>query len=345
MSDISYAVLTRAKAKYGKRLREKDYKSLLACTSVAEVMTYLKSNTHYIKAFGEANERGIRRGLFENLLKQYITNQMDLLSSYELSVGASFSKFIAQKNEIEEIVRFLTLLNNQEDKYEAKFSFTVPRHMAKNTSIDLNTLSEAKTYTDFLEAVKGTRYEKLLASYNIKDGDAIPITEIENKLYLMLYDGLNEAILTTDQSERFELRDMFNVVVDYENFVRIVRLKKYYKTDASVIRSLLIPYGSLSEKTINMMVNAENSEEVYGIMLRTKNGKMINKINYTHTGELPLRTRFRKANHNMYFSDSPATVIFSYYLLCEIELHNLVCIIEGARYNVSRDKIEPLLIY
>ena len=73
MSEVSYAVLTRAKAKYGKRLKENDYKNLLECDSIAEVMTYLKSNTHYSKAFGEANERDIHRGLFEFLLRQYIT--------------------------------------------------------------------------------------------------------------------------------------------------------------------------------------------------------------------------------------------------------------------------------
>ena len=55
MSDTSYAVLTRAKAKFGKRLTEKDYKSLLDCEHVADVMTYLKSNTRYSEAFGEAS--------------------------------------------------------------------------------------------------------------------------------------------------------------------------------------------------------------------------------------------------------------------------------------------------
>jgi V/A-type H+-transporting ATPase subunit C len=72
--DTSYAVYTRAKAKYGKRLKEKDYKALLNCRSVPDVMAYLKSNTHYIDAFGEANERGMRRGLFESLLRQYQIN-------------------------------------------------------------------------------------------------------------------------------------------------------------------------------------------------------------------------------------------------------------------------------
>ena len=41
----SNAVLSKARAMYGKRLTEKDYAGLLACTSVPEVLSYLKSHT------------------------------------------------------------------------------------------------------------------------------------------------------------------------------------------------------------------------------------------------------------------------------------------------------------
>ena len=62
MSNTSFAVLTKAKAKFGKRLTEKDYTSLLACQSVAEVMSYLKSYTHYSAALRDINERDVHRG-------------------------------------------------------------------------------------------------------------------------------------------------------------------------------------------------------------------------------------------------------------------------------------------
>lgn len=50
MSKTSFAVLTKARSKFGNRLTEKDYQSLLACQSVGEIMSYLKNNTHYSKA-------------------------------------------------------------------------------------------------------------------------------------------------------------------------------------------------------------------------------------------------------------------------------------------------------
>lgn len=42
MSKTSFAVLTKARSKFGNRLTEKDYQSLLACQSVGEIMSYLK---------------------------------------------------------------------------------------------------------------------------------------------------------------------------------------------------------------------------------------------------------------------------------------------------------------
>ena len=52
----SYAVLAKARAKYGRFLNDRDYASILACQSVAEVMIYLKSHTHFASVLNEVNE-------------------------------------------------------------------------------------------------------------------------------------------------------------------------------------------------------------------------------------------------------------------------------------------------
>jgi V/A-type H+/Na+-transporting ATPase subunit C len=70
MSKTSFAVLTKARSKFGNRLTEKDYQSLLACQSVGEIMSYLKNNTHYSKALTDVSEREIHRGRLEALLRQ-----------------------------------------------------------------------------------------------------------------------------------------------------------------------------------------------------------------------------------------------------------------------------------
>ena len=339
MTDTSYAVLARAKAKYGKRLKENDYKALLNCESVSDVMSYLKSNTHYINAFGEANERGMRRGLFESLLRQYQINEFDILCQYELSVGEDVSKYVAHKTEINEIIRILTMLNSKEKR---QYNFTVPRHIAKKTSINLNALAKVETFEQFLEK---TPYGKLLAKYNSAEYKQIPITEIESELYTMLYIELYKAIDNSGEAESKDLKAFLDSIVDYRNFLNIIRIKKYYDADNQVVKSHIIPFGSLKPSVIDRMCNAETSQQVYDIMAETRTGKLVDKIEYDNLDELEIKVKYKKARHNMYYSDSSSTVMISYIVLCEIELHNLVCIIEGARYNVDKSIIEPLLVY
>lgn len=340
---MSYAAYTRARAKYGKRLRDKDYESLLNCESVPDVMAYLKSNTRFIDAFGEANERGMRRGLFESLLRQYYINEIDTICRYELSVGDYVSKYVAHKTEINEIIRILTVLNSKEKR---EFNFTVPAHIAKRTSIDLNALAETKTFEQFVEAAKKTPYEKILQKYNTPEyNKQIPITKIESELYTQLYVELYKMIDKTNEQERHDLKTFLDATIDFRNLLNIIRIKKHYQTDNKTVKSHIIPFGSLKPEVIDEMCNAETLEQVYDIMAETKTGKLIDKVDYDYVDELEIKVKYKQAKHNMYYSESSSTVMISYIMLCEIELHNLICITEGARYRVDKDVIEALLVY
>lgn len=342
MSGVSYAVLTRAKAKYGKRLKEKDYKSLVECESVAEVMSYLKTNTHYINAFGEANERDIHRDLFEHLLQQYLTQEFDTISRYDLSAGENFSKFVASKTEINEIIRFLTLLNAKNIKH---FNFTIPAHLEKRTAINLALLTSATTYEEFLTAIKGTTYEEALREFHLEYESQIPIAEIEDKLYIQLYDNLYNSIKMTHGDEFNELHELYDTILDIENFMRILRLKKYYHSEPELIKKHLLPFGTLTEKQIDAMCKASSSADVFSAMNKTKHGKIIDKIDYTYASEIISAVKFKKAQHNMHFSNNPTTVMMSYIILSELEVLNLTTIIEGVRYGIDKDKISSLLHY
>lgn len=342
MSNVSYAVLTRAKSKFGKRLVEKDYKNLVGCINVSEVMTYLKTNTHYINAFGEANERDIHRNVFENLLRQYQNYQLDSICRYELSVGENFSNFIFHQTEITQIIRFLTLLNANDKSH---FNYTFPPHLEKSTAINLHLLSSATTYQDFLLAIKGTKYDKILKEFNIPLNKHIPIAEIEDKLHIENYKELFSTIDNLQDVEAEELKDLFFAILDFENFLRIIRLKKYYHKDIDYIKSHLLPFGTLTDSKIAQIYNSSGVNEALSVMSKTKYGKMLRKIDYESTSEILKKIKFEIATHNMYFSNNPATVMMSYVILAEIELENLICIIEGIRYNIDKDKIKSLLIY
>jgi V/A-type H+-transporting ATPase subunit C len=98
--------MAKARAKFGKRLTEKDYTSLLACHSVTEVMSYLKSYTHYSSALSEINERDVHRGSLESLLRQNLFYEFDSLCRYNSSLSSGFAQYIIETIEVNRLSDF-----------------------------------------------------------------------------------------------------------------------------------------------------------------------------------------------------------------------------------------------
>ncbi|MEE1218371.1 MAG: V-type ATPase subunit [Ruminococcus sp.] len=345
MPTTSYAVLTKARAKYGKRLTKKDYQSLLACQNVTEVMTYLKSYTHYTTALRDINEREVHRGRLESLLRQNLFYEVDSFGRFDSSVSTGFSQYIIQTIEIEQIVRFLILLNSNSTE---KFIYQFPAYFSKHTNIDVNRLANARSYEELMAVLaEFPAYYDILAKYPPDEKGRMKISEIENKLFEYVFSNLKETFFKKAKGkERQELLDLFITINDYNIFSRILRLKKYYNLDAEEIRkSLVLTFCDIKPKALDMMCKADSSAEVFAIMQNTHEGKLINKIGYVYASDISPRVRFKLAKRNMYFSNNPSVVMISYYFLAQTELMNIITLIEGIRYKTDTKKIQSLLIY
>lgn len=343
MSSTSFAVLAKARAKFGKRLSEKDYNSLLNSNSVAEVMSYLKSYTHYAEALRDINERDVHRGRLEVLLRQHLFYEFDSLCRYDSQMSTGFSAYVISRTEIEQIMRFLTLLNTSSTE---KFIYQYPTYFAKHTEIDLQKLALARNYDEFLTILSNTKYSQIFEKYKPDENNLLPISDIENDLYTFVFSNLKKVIKSkTKGTERKELMELFTVINDYNNFSRVLRLKKYYNlTPEQIKNNLLYPFSSISEKTLDRMCRAESSGEVFSVMQETHTGKMIEQIGYVYASDISPRVKYKLARKNMYFSNNPSVVMISYMFVAETELMNIITLIEGTRYKLDSKKIQSLLI-
>ena len=343
MSKTSYAVSAKARSKYGRFLSDRDYQSILACQSVTEVMIYLKSHTHFASALSDVNERDVHRGRLEMLLRQYIFNEFDSLCRYDSGVSEGFSRYVVEKSEVEQIIRFLVLLNSHSTE---KFIFQFPAFLSKHTEIDVNRLAGATDYASFLEALAPTPYYRLLKDFQPNAEGRPPVAEIEMKLYGYIYQNLLTLVLKkTKGQERDELETLFYTINDYTIFSRILRLKKYYELEPEKIKeSLFLRYTHLSPALIDRMCRAETTAEVFDIMQSAGTGRMIGKIGYSYAGDIPPRVKYRLAKKNIRFSVNPSVVMISFMFTAETELMNVISLIEGIRYQVDRKTIRSLLI-
>lgn len=344
MSSTSYAVLAKARAKYGKFLTPKDFTNLLSCQSVPEVMVYLKSHTHYASVLSDVNERDVHRGWLEQLLRQYLFNEFDSLCRFDSSLSSGFSRYVVEKTEVEQIIRFLILLNSNSTE---KFIFQFPAFLSKHTLLDENKLANARDYYEFLNALEPTPYYDILKIYKPDDKGRLPVSDIENKLYAHILKNMLDLIRKkTKGEERSQLLSIFKTMNDYSIFSRIIRLKKYYDLSPEVIKTnVLYEYSSLSRKLIDRMCEAENTAEVFQIMQSTGIGRLIGKIGYREASDIAPWVKYRIAKKNIHFSDNPSVVMVSFMFLSEIELANVICLLEGVRYRLDPKIIQSMIIH
>lgn len=342
LSYASNAILSKARAKYGRRLTEKDYQSLFSCQTVSEAVSYLKNSTHYSQILLKVNETDVHRGQVEMLLRRQLFYDFASLCRYEISVGEHFSEYIIERYEIDQIIRFLTLLGSESAR---EYLYALPMYFDKHTSIDLQALANAGSYSDFLKIISHSRYFKVLEPFTPKNGAPLDIAGIEHELYRHLYANVFNIIdKYTKGSEQKELRSLFDKIVDYNNFVRILRLKKYFKMNPDEIKANLLPFGTLSKKSIDAMANAESSKDVFAIMQGTMTGKSILKMEYGYVGEISLLARYVTARKQINFSVYPSVVLLSYMFITETELSNVINIIEGIRYRIPPEQIKVILV-
>lgn len=341
--DSSSAVITKARAKYGNRLKEKDYKALLKCQNVSAVVSYLKTHTKYSDILSKTNENEVHRGQLETLLKQKIFYDFDSLCRYEMSEGSPFSEFIIRRYEIEQLVHFLLLLScNKQEQY----IFALPSYFNKHTDIDLYKLSNCKDFDSFIDNLGKNEYREILCSFKPNANGIIDVAGAEDALNVYSYKELYTAISKRKSKKQKEnLKSLCDYVNDFCNISRILRLKKYYTMDHEAIKSHLLPYGSIKENVLNRMCEAKDIDEVFDILATTRIGKRIKQMSIENEERLSFRSRFHMCRRMMYYSTDPAVVLLSYMYVSEAELKNIITIIEGVRYSCSAEQIEEMLIY
>ena len=325
---------------YGRCLKDQDYRQLAECRTVTEIAAYLKTRTSYGKALTGLVEGEIHRGQLEVLLRQDIYLDIYALSRYTTDQSLAFSDYIISRLEIEQIVRFLMLLNIGKPE---EYAYSMPLSLDKFTAISFGEISKARSYDDLLASLHGTKYHSVLKEFRPKDQERIHIPEIELALNCKNYSSAMEAISASKgKTEQKELKDIFNAMLDFGNLARILRLKRFYNFEPEQIRAMLIPYGKLPSRTLDEICAVERVEDIYELARATYLGKMLSKLQYSNPTQIADALINVYCKHHLRLSSNPTIVMISYVYLKEIELHNVVNIIEATRYGISVDEKQKL---
>ncbi len=342
VSFAANAVLSKARAMYGKRISTKSYNELIAFRSINDITSYLKRKTTYADVLADINENNVHRSILEDRLKMKLFHDFSTLGRYDLSVGEHFFEYIISRAEIDQFMHCLMLLTAKKpDEYVC----TIPMFFFRHTKVNFRKLCCIKNYDDFLNVIKKSQYYKILLPFKAESNERLDLTGIETALYSHLYKIILSIINKYVKGPaKKKLIDFFKLYIDLFNLIRIIRMRKFYTLSEDYIMSGLIDFGSLTKEQLRCFVNSKNDKQMMADMKNTKMGKKWFSRGLDVIDKIPINMKYNWSRHNIRFSISPPIVLMSYIFLKEIEILNITNIIEGIKYRLPGEEIKKLLI-
>lgn len=332
---MNYAAITKAKAMYGKRFTDPDFRRLCDCRSIEDCALFLRSHPAYSRAFEGTELRGIRLSRIEMLLKREYCLEFERLIKGLSEKDRQLAQFFFGTYELEFIL--WALRNAKLDPLE-KSSYT-PLYeplIRKYSRADFDMLKNAQSRRQVADALYGqykTALEKSISSDGLSD-----YLTIENELWKIYYSNLSDYIKKYFKKD--DAAGLFGVSVDFYNIMRIFRLREYFDFPADEISPFIIrPLYRLNEETILRLCVSNGIKEFASILKTTpykrlgsfKTGEELESLSYGLLAE--------KAGKVLHFSNSAPAVIYAYMIYKSRETDKIKTVIESVRYNLNREMI------
>lgn len=343
MKKAANAILALSRAFYGRRLDQRQYNDLLACKSINEVASYLKTRTAYSSAFSAVGTADFSAKTLENVIDESRFGNFISLCRYELAIGSEFYRYFIVKTEVEQILKCtLHMIGGNNESYLMQMNSFIDKHL----SIDLYALGRADSLEQIAGSLEHTAYESIYKRC-LSDPERSYLTfELAFNTYFENFkDGLIERCFKG--REKKEMREMICRSFDVSFIEKQFRIIRYYKSNNTVTRLSMptrVSLTLLSEKQLRLIDSCTSESELIAVLKKSPYKDCFDSGADKSIERQMTRDFYRYCKKQIRFSSYPSVVLFSYLFLSEIERNNLVKIIEGIKYKVPTDQIGESLL-
>ena len=338
------SVISKAKSMYSKRLLPTDYEELLKFNSIPEIVAYLKRADKYSNTLDKVMEYSMHRGQLEDLIKKSYFNNVVKIVNFVSTKDRKFYELDMVKREIEIVLSSLrsVISGNIESSIR-----DLPLFFRKHASFDIEEVTKSLSFRDLLFALKDTRYYDIIQPYYVNDPIDIKYTDIEQAMFLAYHNLVIERINKYFKGKiRRNLMDIYQTKVEVDNIIKIYRLKKFYDAPEEEIKKAMVMENIRMKKAdLEKLIAMEDPNEVLLSISQSVYASYIDEDDYVYIEYQAEKIKYNLAKRYMYFSTVPAIVYTVFIFLNEIEQKNIFNIIEGIRYDISKDEIRKMLIY
>lgn len=337
------ALSAKAKAMFGKRLDEADYRALLSKNNSREITAYLKNKPFYAEWFAGINESSIHRGYLELVLKQSYVRQLTRLLRYTQEQSFILS-YVILDTEFEQLLMTLYMLRDEDRSgLIAQLPLALDRYM----DFDLEQLAKAKSIDEIIAVMHHTPYGKALSVFSGQLNQDLDLNACDQAIRDVFSRRVRTLIRQrAAPSARDKLTELFKIRMELDNIARIYRLKKYYGMMPEQIRALIVPVRALiPPHDFDQWIDKMHADQILDALRSSPYRHWIHNDDFSTIEDLLDRIYYRINIRELRFSESSEVVVMSYLAVLRYEIKNLISIIEGIRYHVSVEKIRPLLVY
>ncbi len=326
------AVATKIRAMSGRLLTTEDYAKLAAMESVPQAVAYLKKIPAYGVLFQGYDETELHRGQIERLLTGTLFYDITKIYRFCDRTDKQILRLYFEKFDIAMIKRgFRRAFNQQNDTVEKE---ELRGKMQRFTDIPLDKLAEAHTVAEILDALKDTKYHKVLDS--IDHSKQATLFDYEMALDLHYFSTIwkQNGKLTKGKTRALFTRSLGSQI-DLLNMMWIYRAKKYYQLSEAATYALLIPVTyKLHDSDIRAMVTAADEKALEAAVSGTYYGKR-----FLNLDSQELESIYHSFLHKIYREEKQQNpysmaAITGYLYEKEQELDMLTTVLEGVRYGL-----------
>lgn len=331
------AVTAKARAMFGNRLKEEDYRALSAAKTLAEVNSYIKYKTVYGSLLENEDEKELHRERLEKLLRTQLDEDYKRLSNFISGEKKKSLDTYRMQREVNFILTVLRGLRNGTAERRTEFIGTVLSDGGEKLKKEIVELLSANTTDEFFVLLEKTSYAGSIDAEDIEKLDYATIeTLLTGKFYSSMFSVMAKELSATDLRV---IKSQLGTQMDIKNICRIVRLRKSFPTDS--IEKYMLPYGK--------RLNADKLKRLYSAQ---DFGKTLSEIcpyytRYVGTDETKIPNEYEisySLNRVILMSGQPSVAVpIAYLTLKDIEIRNLIHIAEGVRYGLSQERITASL--
>lgn len=338
------AISTKAKAMYGNRITKTMYEELVRKHSVSEIAGILKNETQFHETLKDIHEVSIHRGQLESLLRQDMYRRLDKMVRFVDRKHRDYYMMTMKQVEIDQLLARIRVI--------ASGDFTsalaeVPLYLDPYTKINFAQLVNVRSYSELMEVVQGSGYERILRQYIPHSTEAFPYTACETALqreYMRyIFDTIEHSFKGNTQRS---LKKMWATRVELDNVTKIYRYKKFFHAPENIITESLIDCeGTIPKAKLNEMLATGSAEEFMKVLAKSTYRIHSDEKEYVYIEYYADSIKYHLAKRYIHYETAPPLVFSAYQLLAAREVENLINIIEGVRYKVPYEEIEKMLIY